>query len=115
MITDITSFQKAYSIFLGKAWSTASNMAMTKADPVDALNDAGFSIQTGANVNVTGIDGYGSLQDQYNLYLVGEKTGNYTISLPASPPSTAHITHAETGLAEDVSVCCCCCPCCCCT
>lgn len=115
MISDLKSFQKAYSKFLGKAWTSASNMALAKANPVAALQDAGFDMPKGAVVHLHGIDGYGSMQDQYAMYQVGLKTEQFSIALPESPPSKSHIVDPTSMQADDVTVCCCCCPCCCCT
>lgn len=115
MVTDLKSFQKAYSIFLGKAWTSESNMSLAKADPASALQAAGFDIPDGAQVTLHGIDGYGNMEDQFNLYQVGLKTGNFAFSLPSAPPSKGHIVDPNTMKADDTSYCCCCCPCCSCT
>ncbi len=115
MINDLKSFQKAYSIFLGKAWTSEANMSLAKADPIGALNSAGFDIAAGSNVDLHGIDGYGSMESQYDMYQVGLKTGSFSFSLPSAPPSKSHIVDPTTMVADDTSYCCCCCPCCSCT
>ena len=115
MVATEADFQKAYSVFLGKAWSSASNMAMAKADPITALNAAGFSISPDAHVSLAPVQGYANMDDQFNMYQIGQKTGNYSIVLPEAPPSVGHIVDPNSMQANDVSVCCCCCPCCSCT
>lgn len=115
MINDLKSFQKAYSILLGKAWTSASNMAMVKADPVAAMEDAGFELPKGSTVTFHNIEGYGSLEDQFKLYQIGLKTEQFNVALPDSPPSKGHIVDPGTLKADDTSYCCCCCPCCSCT
>lgn len=115
MISSEQEFQKAYSIFLGKAWSSASNMAMAKAHPVAALNEAGFQLPADAKVNLSDIGGYSDMNVGYSMYQVGAKTGSYNIVLPQAPPSQGHIVNPESLKANDTTVCCCCCPCCSCT
>ena len=115
MISSEKEFQRAYSIFLGKAWSSASNMALAKVNPVAALNSAGFQIPSDSKVILTSIEGYSNMGDGYSFYKIGEKTGSYHIVLPEAPPSQGHIVNPDTMEANDVSICCCFCPCCCCT
>ncbi len=109
-------FQKAYSLFLGKAWSSGDNYASAQKNPVASLNGAGFDIPQNATVALSGAGSGGNMAEQYDMYRNGFISNSFNITLPATPPTNVKIAGSpETATMDLDAPCCCCCPSCTCT
>ena len=93
-------------------------MSKVKANPAQALEEAGLTIPAGATVTISDSKGEGSLDDQVKLWEEGATSGNITLYVPDVPQiETTELSESELeGVAGgDTSYCCCCSPCCTCT
>ena len=109
-------FQKAYSLFLGKAWSSSDNYAAAQKNPIATLNNAGFDIPQNAKVQLINAGSGGNMAEQYNMYKNGFSSSTFEITLPSTPPVNVKIAGTPANAAMDIDApCCCCCPSCTCT
>jgi len=105
-------FIHSYSKVLVNAWTDPSFLGLLESNPVAVLKAQGLVTKKGATVKI--VTDFkpkeANIDDQVKAWEQGDKTGVYTLYIPAKPQ-----LGMETSSAVGDSYCCCCCPCCTCT
>jgi len=114
-------FLRAYAQLLVSAWTDDDFVARLGVDPVAAARECGIEVPSGATLTILREipDGapVGSEDGAVALWESGAATGEFVLSVPASPAvDSSELTEDDLlALAAGFSITlCCCCPCCCC-
>jgi hypothetical protein len=101
------SLQLAYAKLVAATWQDDSVLAHLKQNPVEVLNKYGLKTKAGATVQIDVVEptGEGNFQSQLAAWVLGDRTGKYTLWIPEKPQEVP-------GSSDDG---CTCTPCCSCT
>jgi hypothetical protein len=129
---DKQTFINSYTLMVARSWADEDFKDRVLKSPQSVLDESGITTRSDAKIVVVeypvlsqeaaeSANGpNASIDQQFDLWVAGNKTGTYELRLPLRPDDLSLSDASLSGIAGGVAgtgtdaACCCCCPCCCC-